>query len=75
MSTDKPPSVLENVLTGVYVAFAVALLVAGIVQLVNGNSIGWLLILFAPVTGLLGFVRITQLRQRREKRLIAEKPQ
>ncbi|RFA06948.1 hypothetical protein B7R21_17700 [Subtercola boreus] len=72
MGSAKASRVLVNVLTALNVGFAVAVIIAGIVQLVQGNSIGWLLILFAPVVLLLGYVRVSQLRERQERRSRSE---
>lgn len=72
MSAAKSSAVLVRVLTWAAVAFAGALVVAGIVELVLGNAIGWLLILFAPVSVLLNWVRVAQLRERQRIREEAE---
>ncbi|PPF79059.1 hypothetical protein C5B96_13515 [Subtercola sp. Z020] len=67
MTAARLNSALQRVLTWVYVGFAAAIFVAGIVKLLNGDNIGWLLLLFAPITVLIGHVRVARIRAQRAK--------
>lgn len=68
MSSTSPPYLLGRILTATYFVFALVLITIGVVQVVSGNTVGWLLILLGPITVLVGYVRVSQLRQAREKR-------
>jgi hypothetical protein len=73
MGSAKASRVMVRVLVGVNVGLAVAVIIAGVVKVMQGDSIGWLLVLFGPVILLLGNVRVSQLRDRQERRAEQER--